>query len=122
MSRQIDIRKITGRRIAQKREEAGLTQDEMSLRMGMSEEGYARYERGLAAFTVSKLAKIAAIFECGLDELVVESSTGLSAQAKRIANLLDGLSTSDRDEVVSIVEKVCGMARKKYKSGSGHKP
>ena len=39
MSRQIDIRKITGRRIAQKREEAGLTQDEMSLRMGMSEEG-----------------------------------------------------------------------------------
>ena len=122
MSRQIDIRKITGRRIAQKREEAGLTQDEMSLRMGMSEEGYARYERGLAALTVSKLAKIAAIFECGLDELVVESSTGLSAQAKRIANLLDGLSTSDRDEVVSIVEKVCGMARKKYKSGSGHKP
>ena len=122
MSRQIDIRKITGRRIAQKREQAGLTQDAMALRLGMCEEGYGRYERGLAALTVSKLAKIAAIFECGLDELVVESSTGLSAQAKRIANLLDGLSTSDRDEVVSIVEKVCGMARKKYKSGSGHKP
>ncbi|SFD63096.1 hypothetical protein [Paracidovorax konjaci] len=88
----------------------------------MSEEGYGRYERGVTALDLPKLARIALIFQCGVDELVVEASTGLSAQAKRIANLLDGLSTSDRDEVVSIVEKVCGMARKKYKSGSAYKP
>lgn len=30
MSRQIDIRKITGRCIAKKREQAGLTQDDMA--------------------------------------------------------------------------------------------
>ena len=48
-------------------------------------------------------------------ELTTETSVGLSSQAQHISNLLDGVSTSDRDEIVKIVESVCAVAHKKYK-------
>lgn len=115
MSRQEQIQKIIGRCIAKKRDDAKLTQEEVAHRLHMSTEAYGRYERGATPVTLPKLTRIAAIFECGLDELVVETSTGLTAQAQKIANMLDGLSSSDRDEVVAIVEKICAVAHKKYK-------
>lgn len=115
MSRQEQIQKIIGRCIAKKRDDAKLTQEEVAHRLHMSTEAYGRYERGATPVNLPKLTRIAAIFECGLDELVVETSTGLTAQAQKIANMLDGLSSSDRDEVVAIVEKICTVAHKKYK-------
>ena len=48
-------------------------------------------------------------------ELVTETSTELNAQAQHIANLIADLGSSDRDEVVKIVESVCAVAHKKYK-------
>lgn len=83
--------------------------------MNLSTEGYARYERGDSSPDVELLGKLAKIFECSVAELVTETSTGLNAQAQHIANLMDGLGTSDRDEVVKIVESVCAVAHKKYK-------
>ena len=46
---------------------------------------------------------------------MTETSTDLNAQAQRLANLLEGLGSSDRAEVVKIVESVCAVAHKKYK-------
>jgi hypothetical protein len=34
---------------------------------------------------------------------------------QRIANLLDGVSSSDRDEIVKIVESICALSHKKHK-------
>lgn len=115
MSRQVQLNKIVGRLIAKKREALNLTQEEIAHRMNLGTEGYARLERGITPVTVSRLVKLADIFQCGVAELVVETSTGITAQAQHIANLMEGLSTSDRDEVLSIVEKVCTIAHKKYK-------
>ncbi|OPK50400.1 hypothetical protein B5G54_03765, partial [Ralstonia solanacearum] len=112
MSRQVQLNKIVGRLIAKKREALNLTQEEMAHRMNLGTEGYARLERGITPVTVSRLVKLADIFQCGVAELVVETSTGITAQAQHIANLMEGLSTSDRDEVLSIVEKVCTIAHK----------
>lgn len=81
----------------------------------MSTEGYARYERGETPVSLLKLNDLATIFKCGIDELVVEASTGLTAQAQHIANLLEGVSTGDRDEIVKIVESICAIAHKKHK-------
>lgn len=83
--------------------------------MNLSTEGYARYERGDSSPDVELLGKLAKIFECSVAELVTETSTDLNAQAQHLANLLDGLGSSDRDEVVKIVESVCAVAHKKYK-------
>lgn len=115
MSRQVQLNKIVGQRIAQRREAAGLVQQDVADRINLGLEGYARIERGITPLTVSRLVKLADILGCSIAELVVETSTGLSAQAQHIANLMEGLGSSDRDEVVKIVESVCAVAHKKYK-------
>lgn len=91
-----------------------MTQEAVAERMYMSTEGYARYERGETPPSLVKLGRLATIFQCGIDELVVETSTGLTAQAQHIANLLDGVSSGDRDEIVKIVESICTLSRKKH--------
>ncbi|MHC3434946.1 helix-turn-helix domain-containing protein [Delftia lacustris] len=115
MSRQVQLNKIVGRCIAKKREAAGMSQEEVADKLHMSTEGYARYERGETPASLMKLSKLATLYGCGLDELVVETSTGLTAQAQHIANLLDGVSSSDRDEIVKIVESICALSHKKHK-------
>jgi hypothetical protein len=40
--------------------------------------------------------------------------TGLTARSKRIANMLDGISASDRDEIVTVMETICKLAHKKH--------
>ena len=69
------IRKIVGQRIAQKRDQAGLTQEQVADRIALGREAYARYERGTADVSLGKLIKIAAVFKCSVEELVVETST-----------------------------------------------
>lgn len=115
MSRQLQLNQIVGRLVAKKREAAGFKQDEVAERINLGLEGYARIERGITPLTVSRLVKLADIFGCSITELVIETSTGLSAQAQHIAHLMEGLGSSDRDELVRIVESVCAVAHKKYK-------
>lgn len=115
MSRQLQLRHIVGQRIAQKRKDAKLVQREVAEQMNLSTEGYARYERGDSSPDVELLGKLAKILGCSVAELVTETSTDLNAQAQHIANLLEGLGSSDRDEVVKCVESVCAVAHKKYK-------
>lgn len=112
MSRQYQLNKIIGRCIAKKRHEAGLTQEDVAEALNLSTEGYGRYERGETPASLLRLSKLATLFGCGLDELVVETSTGLTAQAQHIANLLQGMSSSDRSEIVSIIEKISALANK----------
>ncbi|MCL9844624.1 helix-turn-helix domain-containing protein [Ralstonia solanacearum] len=115
MSRQVQLKRIVGKLIAKKRKEAKLTQEDVAHLVNLSTEGYARYERGDSSPDVMFLAELAGVFKCTVVELMVETSTGLTAQAQHIANLLESVSTSDRDEIVKIVESCCALAHKKQK-------
>lgn len=113
MSRQVQLRKIVGRQIAKKRKEAGLTQEAMGPLVHLSTEGYARYERGETVPDIMFLEKLSKIFECSVVELVTQTSIGVTAQAQHIARLLEEVSSSDRDEIVRIVESVVSLCYKK---------
>ena len=115
MSRQVQLKKIVGRLIAKKRKEAGLTQEALADLVHLSTEGYARYERGDASPDIMFLERLAKVFGCSVVELVTETSVGLTAQARHIANLLDGVSTRYRDEIAKIVESCCALAHRKQK-------
>jgi transcriptional regulator with XRE-family HTH domain len=117
MSRQAQLSQIVGKLVAKKREAAGLTQEDVGERINLSVEGYARIERGITPLSVSRLVKLADIFGCSITELVIETSTGLTAQAQHIAGLLEGISSSDRDEIVKIVESICDLSHKKHLKG-----
>ncbi|WP_175789434.1 helix-turn-helix domain-containing protein [Burkholderia cenocepacia] len=115
MSRQLQLRHIVGQRIRSMRKSAGLSQEKAAVLLDLSTEGYAKYERGESSPNIMFLEKLSKAFNCTIIELITETSVGLSAQAQHISNLLDGVSTSDRDEIVKILESVCAVAHKKYK-------
>ena len=115
MSRQVQLRKIVGKQIAKKRNDADLVQREVAEKVNLSTEGYARYERGDSSPSLELLGALAKVFGCSVAELVTETSTNLNAQAQHIAKLMEDLGSSDRDEIVKIVESVCAVAHKKQK-------
>lgn len=115
MSRQLQLRHLVGQRIRNMRKSAGLSQEKAAELLDLSTEGYAKYERGDSSPNIMFLDKLSKAFNCTIVELITETSVGLSSQAQHIANLMEGLGSSDRDEVVKIVESVCAVAQKKYK-------
>ena len=115
MSQQLQIQKIIGALITKKRRSTGISREEMAWRMDMSTEGYARYERGITSITLLKLHRIATIFKCSVAELVSESSACFTDQAQKISNMLEGISTTERAEIMKMLELACSLAHKKNK-------
>ena len=102
-------------RIRLERESRGRSLSELADRAGVSRAMIHKIERGDSSPNIMFLDKLSKAFNCTIVELITETSVGLSSQAQHISNLLDGVSTSDRDEIVKIVESVCAVAHKKYK-------
>ena len=109
------LSKIVGRCIAKQRKAVGLTQEKVAERLELSTEAYGRIEQGKSTPTILRLAELADIFDCGLDELVVEASTRADEQANRIVTMLDGVSSQNREQIFNIIEQVCGLAPKRAK-------
>jgi transcriptional regulator with XRE-family HTH domain len=61
--------KDVGRKIAERRQALGLTQEEMAERIGMPLKNYQRIERGLQNLTIRSLVRIAAALQTKTLEL-----------------------------------------------------
>lgn len=105
--------RVLGRAIAKKRMECGMTQEDVAERLQIGYEAVSRIERGTVSPNLDRLFELADIFNCGVAELVTESSRRSLDQAHHIANLLQQLSEGDRQLVVEIVEKLAGRLHKK---------
>lgn len=88
------------------REERGLTQDQVAESLGIGTEAVSRMERGITMPTVERLADLAEIYRCGIDELLINSSVRTGDQAERIAQILSTLPEKDRAMVVDVVQKI----------------
>lgn len=106
-SQEQSIGQRIGQCIAKRRQAAGLTQGQVGEELGIGLEAVSRIERALVIPTVVRLAELAEIFGCGIDELVIETSERSSDQAEHIATLLSTLSKKDRAMVVDVVERIC---------------
>ena len=60
----------TGTRIRDKREEAGLSQEELSKKLGYSRQKLAKIETDERGVKISDLVKIAAVLHCSCDSLI----------------------------------------------------
>lgn len=95
-----------GRTLAQRREAKGLTQDQVAEALHIGTEAVSRMERGITMPTVLRLAELAEVYGCGIDELLIASSTRTSDQAELIAQILSALPEIDRARIVEVVQKV----------------
>mgnify|MGYP003394141358 CR=1 FL=1 len=97
-----ELFKSIGRTLAQRREAKGMTQDQVSEALQIGTEAVSRMERGLTMPTVQRLAELAEIYDCGIDELLIASSTRTSDQAE----ILQTLPEADRAMIVEVVQKI----------------
>ena len=70
-------------------------------------------ERGITMPTVQRLAELAEIYRCGIDELLIASSNRISDQAELISQVLQTLPEADRAMVVEIVQKIAGRLKER---------
>ncbi|MCL2523392.1 MAG: helix-turn-helix domain-containing protein [Betaproteobacteria bacterium] len=95
-----------GRTLAQRREASGLTQDQVAEALEIGTEAVSRMERGITMPTVQRLAELADIYDCGIDELLIACSTRNGDQAELISRILQTLPEADRAMIVDVVQKI----------------
>jgi len=95
-----------GRSIAKRRLTANLTQDQVAESLGIGYEAVSRMERGITIPTIIRLAELAEIFSCGIEELIIESSTRAEDQSEQIRNMLTQLNNEDRKMILETVERL----------------
>ena len=101
-----ELFKSIGRALAKKRESCNLTQEQVSEALQIGTEAVSRMERGITMPTVQRLAELAEIYGCGIDELLIASSNRTSDQAERISQILQTLPEADRAMIVEVVQKI----------------
>ncbi|MPT00359.1 MAG: XRE family transcriptional regulator [Pseudomonas sp.] len=106
-----ELFKSIGRTLAHRREAKGMTQDQVSEALHIGTEAVSRMERGLTMPTVQRLAELAEIYECGIDELLIASSTRTSDQAELISQILQTLPEADRAMIVEVVQKIAARLK-----------
>src|SRR5437660_6624743 len=85
------LAKAVGKAIAKKRDEKEMTQEQVAEKLGIGYEAVSRVERGAVMPTIARLSELADIFECGIDELLIEASNRSVDQAVRLTGLLSML-------------------------------
>lgn len=101
-----ELSKNVAKSIQECRESVGMTQDQVGEKFEIGTEAVSRMERGVTIPTITRLAELADIFKCTIDDLLGNSSTRSQDQADYISKLLTTLPTEDREMVVDIVEKI----------------
>ncbi|OHV00434.1 transcriptional regulator [Ralstonia solanacearum] len=100
--------RAVGQAIASRRSAAGLSQERVAEALGISREAVSRMETGVAVPSIVRLAELAEIFDCGIEELLTEASNRKVDQAKKILELLDGLSDEKREMLMNVIRQLAG--------------
>lgn len=64
-----------GKKIYEKRKEKRLTQEQLGELLGMTSSGYAKIERGLSNFSISRLVEVAKKLDVELGDILQEKET-----------------------------------------------
>lgn len=97
--------------IIRRRQEKGLSQDEMAQRLGMSRNSYRNIERGGAKILNRHFSKIAEILEISEEELLlgfkpIDGTTGLEDVRIRYSQSAETMKSSYETELESLKEKI----------------
>ena len=93
-----------GRCVGKRRLSAGLTQYQVAEKLGVGYEAVSRMERGVTIPTIIRLAELAGIFGCGIEELLIETSNRAEDQSSQITDMLIKLSDEDRKMLLETIQ------------------
>ena len=92
--------------IREKRLAKGLTQEQVAEQLDMGNQAISRIERGVVLPPITRLYELGEVLGCRVDEFLLDASDRGTDQAAVIAQQLAGLSPSDRDMVLNIVNQL----------------
>lgn len=108
-----ELARSVGKAIAQYRQAAQLTQDEVAERLGIGNEAVSRMERGIVVPTIVRLVELAEIFQCAASDFLAKTSTLATDQTYEIQRLLAPLDPHDRTMLIEILERLVQRLHKK---------
>ena len=110
-NRQTRIATALGASIAKTRAARNLTQEQVAEKLGIGNEAISRIERGVVLPPLIRLFEFAEVFDCRVDELLLEASDRSSDQAAVIAQQLGRLATTDRALVLNLMAQLTERLR-----------
>lgn len=113
LRRERNLAKQLGAAIASKRENLGLTQEDVAELFGLGNQAISRIERGAVMPTLPRLFDFADVFKCGVDELLLKASDRSSDQAVVLGMGLAALPLKDREFITSLVRQLSDHLKSK---------
>lgn len=104
--RQRDLARKVGAAIAQRRDLAGLTQEDVSEMLGIGNQAVSRIERGAVMPTLPRLFEFAEAFGCRIDDLLLPASDRDTDQAAAMGKQIEHLHPRDRELVANVVKQL----------------
>jgi len=106
-----------GERLHTLREQAGLSQQQMAERLGLTQRAYAYWERNSVALKPEQLVQLADILDVGVEELLnghgkKSRRGGPTGKMRRIFDEVSALPRSRQQRIVATVEDMLTAARR----------
>ncbi len=101
--RHSEVAKSVGKAIADHRQNANLTQEEVAEKLDIGHEAVSRMERGLIVPNVVRLIELADIFHCDVTDLLLRGSVRPTDQANFLSKSLAELTGQDRELVMQMI-------------------
>lgn len=108
------IAQAVGKAIAKKRMGKGLTQENVAEKLNIGYEAVSRIERGIVTPNIARLVELAEIFDCEINELLMNATLRPADHARHLQQLFEPLSEQDRMFLMNIVT---GLAERLRKDG-----
>lgn len=95
-----------GKNIRARRKQLGLTQEQLAEQIGVGHQALSRIEHGKMAPKMDRLPSLAKSLRCSVSDLFREDDERNISYAKRIEELLNGLSTEKKEFIVSHISSL----------------
>ncbi|WP_076884233.1 helix-turn-helix transcriptional regulator [Burkholderia pseudomallei] len=105
--------RAVGQAIASRRVAAGLSQERVAEALGITREAVSRMETGGAVPSVVRLAELAEIFHCAMEDLLTQASNRKLDQAATVVELLGRLTDGKREMLMRVIKELAeGLAER----------
>lgn len=104
MNKDIDIKKVIGKRIQKLRKSKGFTQEQFSEMVGLSKNYISDIECGKSYVKIDKLIRIINSLQCTADDIFIDLiDNGYKVKSSHIAELLETLSKQDQEKALELL-------------------
>jgi transcriptional regulator with XRE-family HTH domain len=105
------INEEVGKRLAEYRKKAGLSQAQLGELLGLEKESVSRIESGKIAASLSRLVMFCESLDVSFEELLINASPHPTDEAKALIASLQGLSPRQRDIVLQTAHNLAALLR-----------